>query len=194
MDNVKIGSLIRKLRREKRLTQMQLAKQLNVSDKAISKWERGLGCPDVSLLADLSAILAVDVEGLLSGELGEKEPSGGNVKRMNFYVCPACGNIVAAMADTGISCCGKKLKALQAKKAEEGEKLHLERIEDEFFLTSDHPMTREHSIAFLAFLTTDTMLLWKQYPEWNLEVRLPFFAHGRLFWYCTRHGLFYQEI
>ena len=65
MDNVKIGQLIYRLRKEKRLTQLQLAEQLGVSDKAVSKWERGMGCPEVSLLPDLSNIFHVDLEKLL---------------------------------------------------------------------------------------------------------------------------------
>ena len=70
----------------------------------------------------------------------------------------------------------------------------LEQVEDEVFLHMDHPMTKSHYISFVAFLTGDTVLLRKQYPEWNLQTRLPVFAHGRLLWYCTRHGLFYQNV
>ena len=55
-------------------------------------------------------------------------------------------------------------------------------------------MSREHYISFLALLTGDTLVLRKQYSEWGLEARLPYFARGTLFWYCTQHGLFYQEI
>ncbi|MEG2687220.1 MAG: helix-turn-helix transcriptional regulator, partial [Christensenellaceae bacterium] len=54
MDCKKVGILIRGLRKEKKLTQKQLADAMNISDKTISKWERGLGCPDVSLLHGLS--------------------------------------------------------------------------------------------------------------------------------------------
>ena len=46
MDNTKVGELIRRLRKESHMTQLQLAEELHVSDKAISKWERGMGCPD----------------------------------------------------------------------------------------------------------------------------------------------------
>ena len=48
MDNIRTGALIRRLRRELGLTQLQLAGRLGVSDKAVSKWERGLGSPEVS--------------------------------------------------------------------------------------------------------------------------------------------------
>ena len=65
MDNEKIGNLIYKLRKENRMTQLQLAERLHISDKTVSKWERGLGCPDVSLLTDLSRVFGVDLEKLL---------------------------------------------------------------------------------------------------------------------------------
>lgn len=55
------------------MTQAQLAQRLHVSDKAVSKWERGLGCPDVSLLSALSRYLEVDLEKLLSGNLNVNE-------------------------------------------------------------------------------------------------------------------------
>lgn len=55
-------------------------------------------------------------------------------------------------------------------------------------------MTKEHDISFVTLLTGDTLFLQKQYPEWNLQVRIPRIAHGRPVWYCTQHGLFYQDI
>ena len=192
MDAGKIGKLIYELRKEKHMTQRALAERLLVSDKAVSKWERGLGCPDLSLLPGLSAVLEVDLEKLLAGELGENDIIGGNMKKTKFYICPTCGNVVTAMADTAVSCCGKKLQAIEPKKAEGDEKLKVEVIENEYFITADHPMTREHYITFVALLTGDTLVLRKQYPEWDLQTRIPTFAHGRLLWYCTQHGLFYQ--
>ena len=61
MDCKKIGALIYSLRKEKSLTQKQLADQIFVSDKAVSKWERGLGCPDVTLLPALSEVLGTAI-------------------------------------------------------------------------------------------------------------------------------------
>ncbi len=194
MDTTKIGELICTLRKEKGLTQVQLAERLNVSDKAVSKWERGLGCPDVSLLARLSQVFAVDLEKLLAGELDPNSQAAGNLKNLHFYVCPTCGNLVTALVDTPVSCCGKKLTALTAQKVGPEEKLSVEIIENDYFISSDHEMSKDHYISFVAFLTGDTVLLRKQYPEWNLQTRLPVFAHGRLLWYCTRHGLFYQNV
>lgn len=194
MDNVKIGRLIYKLRKERNLTQLQLAELMSISDKAVSKWERGLGCPEVSLLPQLSKIFDVDLEKLLSGELDANEILGGNMKKIQFYICPNCGNTIIAMADTNIACCGKKLKALQPQKADENQRLNVEKIENDFYITAKHPMEREHYISFIALLTGDSIMLRKQYPEWELQVRIPVFAHGKLLWYCNKHGLFYQDI
>ncbi|MDD4378167.1 MAG: helix-turn-helix transcriptional regulator, partial [Eubacteriales bacterium] len=69
MDCKKVGILIHGLRKEKNLTQKQLADAMNISDKTISKWERGLGCPDVSLLHELSNVLNVNIEKILLGDL-----------------------------------------------------------------------------------------------------------------------------
>ena len=68
MDTNLIGALIRRLRTEHKLTQRQLALQLNVSDKAVSKWETGKSCPDVSIMLELCGILGITVNELLSGE------------------------------------------------------------------------------------------------------------------------------
>lgn len=81
MDNTKLGSLIRVLRREAGMTQRDLAETLGVTDKAVSKWERGLGCPDVSFLSQLSRLFGVDLEKLLQGDLAPNEMVGGNMKK-----------------------------------------------------------------------------------------------------------------
>ncbi len=69
MDQAKIGKFIAECRRQKKLTQMQLAEKLNITDKAISKWERGLSMPDSSIMLELCGILGITVNDLLSGEV-----------------------------------------------------------------------------------------------------------------------------
>ena len=192
MDNVKIGKLIYKLRKESNMTQLQLAEMLHISDKTVSKWERGLGCPEISLLADLSRVFGADLEKLLSGQLDANEERGGNMKKLNFFVCPECGNVITAMTEAGISCCGKKLQPLEAVKAADEEKLSVENIENDYYISSDHPMLKEHYISFVALLTGDTLTLKKQYPAWDLQVRIPGRTHGTLIWNCTEHALLYQ--
>ena len=194
MDNGKTGDLIRRLRKEKNLTQKQLAEKLHVSDKTVSKWECGSGSPEVSLLAEISRILEVDVQAILVGDVRKNAFSNGNIRKTHFYVCPNCGNLLLCAADASVACCGRTLKPQVPIKAADREKLSVQKIESDFFISAAHEMTREHYISFVALLTADTLLLKKQYPEWNLEARIPFFAHGKLLWYCTRHGLFYQEV
>ena len=74
MNQEKIGKFIQELRREKDLTQSELASKLNVTDRAISKWENGRGLPDLSLIKPLCEELDISINELLSGEkLSKKE-------------------------------------------------------------------------------------------------------------------------
>ncbi len=69
MDQVKIGKFIAECRRKNNLTQMQLAEKLNITDRAISKWENGKAMPDSSIMLDLCSELKISVNELLSGEV-----------------------------------------------------------------------------------------------------------------------------
>lgn len=194
MDNKKIGQLIRELRKERHMTQAQLATQLHVCDKTVSKWETGKGGPELSLLTEISKIFEIDLQNLLAGELNQNQLRSINMRKVKLYICPICGNVVTATSEAAVSCCGRKLKEATPTKASQDEKLMVELVENDFFVTSQHEMTKEHYISFVALLTADAIIMRKQYPEWDLSVRIPRIAHGRLLWYCSRHGLFYQEI
>ena len=171
MDCKKVGSLILELRKEKNMTQKQLADLMNISDKAISKWERGLGCPDISLIPKLAQIFGVNIDILLSGEINSNDVVGGNMNKLKFYVCTQCGNMMTATGNAQISCCGKKLEALEAKKVDDNHKLIVEPVEDELYVTTEHDMTKEHYISFVAYVKGDRALILKQYPEWNMQFR-----------------------
>ncbi|MBQ8001465.1 MAG: helix-turn-helix domain-containing protein [Ruminococcus sp.] len=71
MDQIKIGRFIAKCRKEKGLTQMQLAEALNITDRAVSKWENGKAMPDSSIMLELCSILGITVNDLLNGEVTE---------------------------------------------------------------------------------------------------------------------------
>ena len=73
MNNEKFGKLISEARKEKKLTQKDLAKILQVTDKAISKWERGKSYPDITLLETLSEALNISVVELLKGEKTDRK-------------------------------------------------------------------------------------------------------------------------
>lgn len=69
MDQEKIGALIASLRKKQGLTQSQLGAKVGVGDRAVSKWERGITCPDISIINELSSILGITSDELLKGEL-----------------------------------------------------------------------------------------------------------------------------
>ena len=194
MDQIKTGGLIRRLRNDMHMTQRELAERIHVSDKAVSKWERGNGCPDISLLSELAEVFGTDIGVLLSGELGANGKENGNMKRIRFYVCPKCGNIITSASDASVTCCGGRLAALEPRKAEEHEMLRVEDLGGEWFLSSGHEMAKEHYISFVAYVNDSMVTIWKQYPEWNLQINLPLYRSGRLIWYCTKCGLLYQDL
>lgn len=85
MNAEKTGFLIYELRNRKGLTQKELAEQCNVTDKAVSKWERGEGCPDVTVLPKLAEVFGVEVESIMNGELPvSQDVSGKKIKDYNF--------------------------------------------------------------------------------------------------------------
>ena len=75
MDQLKIGKFIAERRKQKQLTQLQLADKLGITDKAISKWERGIAMPDTSIMLELCDILCISVNELLNGEMINMENS-----------------------------------------------------------------------------------------------------------------------
>ncbi|RIE03119.1 helix-turn-helix domain-containing protein [Cohnella faecalis] len=193
MNSVKVGGLIQSLRKEKNMTQNDLALLMNISDKTISKWERGLGCPDISLLNELSTILGVNIEKILSGELQSNDRDSGSMKRVKFYSCKSCGNVMTSTGAINISCCGRILETLQIKKDSGDHDIAVHETEDDYFVTLEHEMSREHYISFAAYVSYDRFMLIKMYPEQNAELRFPKMYGGSLYVNCTQHGLFKHE-
>lgn len=189
MDQERTGALIRRLRMEKGLTQRELAERLDVSDKAVSKWERGMGCPDVSLLTAVSQVLGVGLDSMLEGGLPQSPCQGGNMKRIRFYVCPECGNVITATGEAVISCCGRRLEAMQAAPCDESHTPRIEEMDGERYVTLDHPMDKAHHLLFVAFAGYDRVTLVRLYPEQDAALRMPAMAHGIWFIGCSRDGL-----
>lgn len=190
MDLSKTGKLISELRKEKCLTQKDVAESLGISPKTVSKWETGHGFPDVSLIAELSKLFQVDISKLLQGEMPKIKPEVGNVKRTKFYVCEKCGNILTSVGNADIVCCGRKLSLLSAKIPDEAHALNIEKIEDEYYITFSHQMTKEHYISFVSYVRFDRVLTVKLYPEQDGELRIPQMRGGKIYYYCNNHGLF----
>lgn len=183
---------IRRLREERSLTQRGLADAVGVTDKAVSKWETGRGLPDISLIEPLAGALGVSVAELLTGDVRHNANRAGNALRTKFYVCPICGNVVTALGEGSFSCCGNQLIPQEAEDAAEDSDhaFKIERVEDDWYITLDHPMTKSHFISFAAYVTMDGVCLKKLYPEQLVQPRFRMGQSGYLYLYCNRHGLF----
>ena len=190
MDRYVTGAVIRRLREKKKITQEELAKLIHVSGKAVSKWETGQGFPDISLLEPLAQALDIAVIELLSGEDIRNTNRSFKMARGKFYVCPVCGNVIIATGETVVSCCGITLPPLEAEPADEEHAIRKVIAEDEYFVSIDHPMTKEHYISFLAAVSDFGVQLVKLYPEGNAEARFKIDRVKTLYAYCNRHGLF----
>ena len=194
MNTYVTAAAIRQLRENRGMTQAQLAEKIGVSSKTVSKWETAKGLPDISLLQPLSQALGISVLELMNGEHIINRNRSANLLRCKFHVCPLCGNVIHSTGDALVSCCGITLPALEAEEADDDHAITIENVEDEHFITVRHPMTKEHYISFLAFVTSDRLQLVKLYPEGNAETRLQLRGIGRLYFYCNRHGLFRKKI
>lgn len=106
-----IGALIARLRKEKGMTQQELAQQLGITDKAVSKWERSLSCPDISILPQVAEILGVTVDDLLSTPKSDprswwKEFNRSDIKEMVSLVC-RCVSLALSVGGLVIFSMGK---------------------------------------------------------------------------------------
>lgn len=167
------GLLIRRARQARGLTQAQLAQILTVTPKAVSKWERGAGQPDVSLIPALSQALGLSSDALLTGRAQANPPDGGNMKRIQFYCCPECGSLLAATGKPEISCCGRRLAPMTVVPADEAHALSVSDIETEKLVRWTHPMDKGHHLTFLAAVGYDCVHIVRLYPEGAQEHRLP---------------------
>lgn len=194
MNQYVTGTIIKRLREKAGMTQLELAEKLQVSDKAVSKWETGKGYPDITLIEQLSGALGISAIELLSGDSISNTNRAFNMSKVKFYVCPICGNIISATGETVISCCGITLPPLEAEEADDIHEVTIEQVEDEYFVSLQHEMTKEHYISFIAALSDNGIQMVKLYPEGNAEARFKINKIKKLLWYCNRHGLFAQKI
>ena len=194
MNSYITGAMIKELREQNSMTQSELAERLGVSDKAVSKWETGRGYPDITLFQPIADVFQISVVELLSGAAVTNTNVAANMLRSRFYVCPVCGNTVHSMGQSVVSCHGIVLPPLEAEEAEEKHEIVLQKAEDEYFVSVDHEMTKEHYISFLAAVSSDRVQIVKLYPEGNAEARFKISGVRMLYFYCNRDGLFRKRI
>ena len=212
MDNYITGATIKRLRENKGMTQDQLAQKIFVSNKTVSKWENGHGLPDISLMEPLAKALNISVIELFSGNEVKNKNRTFNMKKVQFYTCPVCGNVIQATGEAVISCCGITLPPLEVEEAESNgntvceaetnantvcendvtvtHQLHIETVEDEYYVSLDHPMTKEHYISFIAAVYDNGVDFVKLYPESPAEARFKIGRAKFVLAYCNHHGLF----
>ena len=192
--NYVTGKTIKQLREKKKLTQKELADTIHVSDKTISKWETDKGFPDMGIIEDLSKALGVSLAELFTGNCKENENRAGNMRKMQFYICPVCGNIVTSLGKGTFSCCGIPLLEQTGEPCSEDHEICVETVDHEYYISMSHPMDKKHYISFFAYVTSGSMDLVKLYPEQSIEVRFRKKGGGVLYAFCNRHGMFRKII
>lgn len=194
MDNYITGATIKRLRENKKLTQDELAQKIFVSNKTISKWENGHGLPDISLMEPLAKALNISVIELFSGNEVRNQNRSSNMKKVQFYTCPVCGNVIQATGEAVISCCGITLPPLEIDESDKEHKIQLVKVEDEYYVSIAHPMTKEHYISFIAAVYDNGVELVKLYPESAAEARFKIRRAKFVLAYCNHHGLFKVDV
>ena len=189
-----IGAIIKELREKNNLTQIELAQKLNISDKTVSKWENGKGYPDISLLEPISGVLGISVNELMAGNLAQNLNVSANVKRSKFYVCPVCGNIIHTMGEADINCRGIHLLPAAPEECDNKHQITLKRVEDEYFVSVLHDMTKAHYISFIAAVSDDGLQIKKLYPQGEAHARFKRGGLSKILFYCNRDGLFYYNL
>ena len=188
------GNTIRTLREKRGITQKELAEIICVSDKTVSKWETNKGLPDIGIIEELAKALRVSLAELFTGDLKTNENISGNMKKIQFYVCPICGNVITAVGEGHFSCCGITLPKQEPESIDEEHSVFIETIDDEYSIIMQHSMSKEHYVSFIVYVTTGSVEIIKLYPEQDVSVRFRKKGHGILYAYCNRHGLFRKNI
>lgn len=116
------------------------------------------------------------------------------MKQIQFYHCPICGMVMASIGKSNVSCCGQKLIPLTVQEEDDAHRMTVEPVEDEIFVSVDHPMEKAHSITFFALVSGDRAQIVHQYPEQEAQTRFRLAGHGVLYCGCSCHGLFRRKI
>ena len=193
MNQYVTGAVIKELREKNKMTQLQLAEKLGVSDKTVSKWETAKGYPDITLLEPIAEAFSVSVTELISGNAVYNSNVSANVLKSKFYICPICGNVICSMGEAVIHCHGVLMTAAEPEEDDGNHKIYVERIEDEYYVRIEHAMTKKHYISFVAAQSSDRIQMVKLYPEGNAEARFHISGVKRILFYCNRDGLFFMN-
>jgi len=186
------GLTIKKLREENKLTQVELAKRLNISDKTISKWETGKGYPDIEMLEPLAKVFNVSIVELLNGNTISNSNVSANLLKANFYVCPICKNVITSIGEGLIMCHGISLPVQE--KEEDNGLIDIQKIENEYYVSIKHEMSKTNYISFIAAVASDSIQIKKLYPEASPEAYFRIPGVKYIYYYSNNDGLFYKKV
>ena len=130
---------------------------------------------------DLAKALGVSIAELLTGDCRENENLSGNMKKTHFYICPICGNIITSVGCGSFNCCGVLLPEQEPEKPDDEHQIFINTVDNEYSITMNHPMTKEHYISFLSYVTSNDVETVKLYPEQDISVRFRKKGHGFLY-------------
>ena len=182
MNAEKTGNLIRSLRIKKGLTQKELAQMICVTDKAVCKWEKGRGCPNITLISQLSKVLEVDIQSILQGYLDKNKKIGENMNHLKFYKCPTCGNLITSIKSVELSCCGKKLALVSAHTSNNPKyQPVIQEFDGQYSIKFNHPMTKSDYISQVIVVRYDQIMTVNLYAESEAIITIPQVRGIRLF-------------
>lgn len=182
MNAEKTGNLIRSLRIKKGLTQKELAQMICVTDKAVCKWEKGRGCPNITLISQLSKVLEVDIQSILRGKMYKNQKIGENMNHLKFYKCPTCGNLVTSIKDVELSCCGNILSPVSAHTSNNPKyQPVIQEFDGQYSIKFNHPMTKSDYISQVIAVRYDQIITVNLYAESEALFTLPQVQGLRLF-------------
>mgnify|MGYP003540397390 FL=1 len=182
MNAEKTGNLIRSLRIKKGLTQKELAQMICVTDKAVCKWEKGRGCPNITLISQLSKVLEVDIQSILQGYLDKNKKIGENMNHLKFYKCPTCGNLITSIKSVELSCCGNKLSPVSAQtRSDPDYQPVIQEFDGQYSIKFNHPMTKSDYISQVIVVRYDQIMTVNLYAESEAIITIPQVRGIRLF-------------
>lgn len=186
--------IIKELRQRKNLSQGELADIIGVNANTVADWEEGKSLPDTTIIEQLSKALNISIIELINGEYVTNTNISANMLKLKFSICPVCGNIIHSMGEGIHCCCGITLPTIAPIPENERHTINCETIENEYYVSMTHGMTKEHHMSFIAYVTDNRCEIVKLYPEQKAEARFLNRGKGTLYAYCNLHGLFQKKI
>lgn len=124
---------------------------------------------------------------MMDGEILENEKDSRNIRRLIFYTCSNCNNIISSTSQASIFCCSRKLEPLVPKDNVEVE-VDIKVIDIEYYISMKHSMTKDDYIMFTAYIKDDKYIINRMYPEQSPSINIPYIRGGEFYIYSTKYG------